>query len=80
VALAVSGIAGPEGGTPDKPVGTVVIALADRAGASARTWAWKGTREELRARTVTFALERLRRWLAAPGVLLAVAASALATA
>lgn len=80
VALAVSGIAGPEGGTPDKPVGTVVIALADRAGASARTWAWKGTREELRARTVTFALERLRRWLAAPGVLLAIAASALATA
>jgi nicotinamide-nucleotide amidase len=65
VALAVSGIAGPDGGTPDKPVGMIVVALADRSGSSARTWSWKGTREELRARTVVVALERLRRWLAA---------------
>jgi nicotinamide-nucleotide amidase len=71
VALAVSGIAGPEGGTPQKPVGTVVVALADAADASARTWHWKGTREELRERTVAVALERLRRWLAVSAVVVA---------
>src|SRR6266566_1973986 len=44
-ALAISGMAGPEGGTPAKPVGTVCIALANRASASARTFLFPGDRE-----------------------------------
>ena len=62
-ALALSGVAGPDGGTPDKPVGTVCVALADAAGTRAWTRQWKGTREEVRTRSVTFALDALRRRL-----------------
>jgi nicotinamide-nucleotide amidase len=54
-ALAVSGIAGPDGGTEDKPVGTVCIALAARgplaADAKARTFIFHGDREMIRDRS-----------------------------
>ncbi len=63
VALSVSGIAGPGGGTPDKPVGTVVFGLADAAGTVTRTFRWRGGRDELRTRSVTVSLELLRRRL-----------------
>lgn len=65
-ALAISGIAGPEGGRPDKPVGTIVIAVCDAQGERAVTFHWKGTRDELRARSVSVALDLARRRLA-PG-------------
>jgi nicotinamide-nucleotide amidase len=65
-ALAISGIAGPDGGTPDKPVGTIVMAVCDAQGERAVTFHWKGTRDELRARSVSVALDLLRRRLA-PG-------------
>jgi nicotinamide-nucleotide amidase len=64
-ALAISGIAGPDGGLPDKPVGTIVIAICDAQGERATTFRWKGTRDELRARSVSVALDLLRRSLAA---------------
>jgi nicotinamide-nucleotide amidase len=60
VAIAVSGIAGPDGGTPGKPVGTVWFAWAWRRGQSvhvqARLKFFKGDREAVRRKAVANAL------------------------
>lgn len=63
IALAVTGIAGPEGGTPDKPVGTVYIALATRAGCQTKLFHFHGAREEIRAITAFMAMDWLRTYL-----------------
>jgi nicotinamide-nucleotide amidase len=62
-AIAVTGIAGPDGGTPEKPVGTVW--LAARVGATTRTVkrVFPGERAEIRARAAQAALDLLRRLL-----------------
>ena len=58
VALAVSGIAGPAGGTPDKPVGTVWFAWGIKNGAiHARRHQIDGNRAEVRAQSVHIALQ-----------------------
>ena len=58
VALAVSGIAGPDGGTPDKPVGTVWFAWSIRNSAThARLHHLNGNRAEVRAQSVHIALQ-----------------------
>jgi len=58
VALAVSGIAGPDGGTPDKPVGTVWFAWGLKHGATqARRHQISGSRAEVRAQSVHIALQ-----------------------
>ena len=59
-ALAISGIAGPDGGTPAKPVGTVCIALAHPAASAARTFLFPGDREFIRDRAARMALTLLR--------------------
>jgi nicotinamide-nucleotide amidase len=59
-ALAISGIAGPSGGSPTKPVGTVCIALSHRDGTSARTFLFPGDREFVRDRSAKMALSMLR--------------------
>jgi nicotinamide-nucleotide amidase len=59
-ALSISGIAGPDGGTPAKPVGTVCIALAHPAGALARTFNFPGDRGFIRDRSAKMALTLLR--------------------
>ena len=59
-ALSVSGIAGPTGGSPGKPVGTVCIALADRDSVTARTFIFSGDREMIRDRSAKMALTLLR--------------------
>lgn len=61
--VAISGVAGPGGGTPDKPVGTVVFGLAHAGGIDTFTRRWRGTRDEIRQRSVTVALEMFRRRL-----------------
>jgi nicotinamide-nucleotide amidase len=60
VALAVTGIAGPGGGTPEKPVGTVCFAWM-QSGAHSRsaTARLAGDREQVRRQSVIFALEGL---------------------
>ena len=61
IAVAVSGIAGPDGGTEDKPVGTVWFAWAVRDGAGARIDTscehFSGDRELVRELTVAHALQ-----------------------
>jgi nicotinamide-nucleotide amidase len=59
LAVAVSGIAGPGGGTADKPVGTVHFAWATAAGMTAARRIFAGSRESVRRQTVALALERL---------------------
>jgi nicotinamide-nucleotide amidase len=67
LAVAVTGIAGPGGGTPEKPVGTVWYAAADRNGTIARTSVVLGTRPESRARAAQAALNLLRSRLPVAG-------------
>lgn len=61
--LAVTGIAGPTGGTPEKPVGTVWLAarLTDRTEASLRRF--PGDRDDIRRRSAQAALDLIRRML-----------------
>ena len=63
-AVAVSGIAGPGGGTTEKPIGTVWIAWAGRdrkkMPIDAEKYIIKGDRESVRSRTVILALQGIR--------------------
>jgi nicotinamide-nucleotide amidase len=59
--LATTGIAGPAGGTPEKPVGLVFVAVADSAGSVAISQTWPATREQFKARVSEMALGLLRK-------------------
>lgn len=66
-ACAITGIAGPDGGTPDKPVGTVWIAVAGPSGSSessitvlARSFKFRGDRQAIRQRSALMALNQIR--------------------
>ncbi len=64
MALAVSGIAGPTGGTAEKPVGTTYVALAAAPDVLiCERHVWQGGREENKESSATAALSLLRRWL-----------------
>jgi nicotinamide-nucleotide amidase len=61
IALAVTGIAGPDGGSAEKPVGTVFIALADSHGTEVKHFIFDGNRASVRERTAYTALDWIRR-------------------
>jgi nicotinamide-nucleotide amidase len=64
VGIGVTGVAGPDGGTPDKPVGLVWIALSGPGGRRlVRRTDQRGTRADVRERTVVVTLHLLRRLL-----------------
>jgi nicotinamide-nucleotide amidase len=63
IALAVTGIAGPGGGSVEKPVGTVFIALATAAGCRVQGYRFSGSRDEVRNITAFTAMDWLRRHL-----------------
>jgi nicotinamide-nucleotide amidase len=57
LAVATTGIAGPDGGSPDRPVGTLCIAVADRDGTIAKTIHLGGDRERVQRRGAAQALQ-----------------------
>jgi nicotinamide-nucleotide amidase len=63
IALSVTGIAGPDGGTPEKPVGTVFLAMAGCSDCKAKRYNFFGDRERIRLITAFTAMDWLRRHL-----------------
>jgi nicotinamide-nucleotide amidase len=63
VGVGVTGIAGPDGGTAEKPVGLVYVALDGAAGTRVRRALFPGNRERIRFQATQSALEMLRRGL-----------------
>ncbi|MDZ7621091.1 MAG: nicotinamide-nucleotide amidase [Candidatus Competibacteraceae bacterium] len=67
VVVAVSGVAGPDGGTPDKPVGTVYLAWALREGpVHTERRQFQGDRDQVRLQSVAAALQGVLDVLAKP--------------
>jgi nicotinamide-nucleotide amidase len=62
-AISVTGIAGPDGGSEEKPVGTVFVAVADAAGHVGRKLSMTGSRSSIRERSAQAALDLARRRL-----------------
>ena len=63
MAVSVTGIAGPGGGTAEKPVGLVYISLSTPDGTICRKCNFSGTREEVRRQTAEFALNLALKYL-----------------
>ncbi len=63
--LAVTGIAGPDGGTEQKPVGLVFVALATTQGVKTAEYRFLGDREQVRLKASQMALDMVRRHLIA---------------
>jgi PncC family amidohydrolase len=63
IGLAVTGVAGPGGGTPEKPVGLVYVALAASDGEWVERCMWGGNRLENKEQSAEAVLDLLRRYL-----------------
>jgi PncC family amidohydrolase len=66
IAVSTTGVAGPQGGTLEKPVGTVWFGLADAEGQTAYLRRFEGDRTAVRSQAVAFALTLLDRSLELP--------------
>jgi nicotinamide-nucleotide amidase len=66
--IGVTGIAGPGGGTPEKPVGLVYIGLADERGPRQKEFRFLGDRDRIRLFASQSALDMVRRYFLAPQV------------
>jgi nicotinamide-nucleotide amidase len=60
LAVATVGIAGPGGGSLDKPVGLVFVGLASSEGVVSQSFSWTGTRKEVQSRTAKLAINLVR--------------------
>jgi PncC family amidohydrolase len=65
VAVAVTGVAGPSGGTDDKPVGLTYVALAGPESRTCERYLWRGERQANKESSAEAALALLRRYLSA---------------
>ena len=63
IGLSVTGVAGPKGGTPSKPVGLVFVGLSTPTGTFTKKFRFHGTREMVKLRSSQGALDVLRRYL-----------------
>jgi nicotinamide-nucleotide amidase len=63
VGVAVTGIAGPGGGTPEKPVGTVAVAAVTAHATRSRVFRFSGEREQVKFQASQAALDMVRRML-----------------
>lgn len=61
--IAVSGVAGPDGGTLEKPVGTVCIGWGDLQEPSVLTYLFQGERKEIREQAITQALLNIYQFI-----------------
>lgn len=61
IAVSVTGIAGPDGGTEEKPVGTVFIAIADKNGSEFKQLKLRGNREKIRNVSTLHMYDLIRR-------------------
>jgi len=59
IAVAISGVAGPAGGTAEKPVGTVFFGFHSSGGSFFEKKSFRGGRNDIRSRSVEFALKKL---------------------
>jgi nicotinamide-nucleotide amidase len=66
IGVGVTGIAGPGGGTPEKPVGLVHIGIADERGPRERRFQFPGDRERIRMHATQTALDSVRRYFLYP--------------
>jgi len=63
IAVSVTGIAGPGGGSPEKPVGTVCFAWAQGRKMASETKRFRGSRNSVRRQSVIHALRGVLKWL-----------------
>jgi PncC family amidohydrolase len=63
IAVSVSGIAGPGGGLPEKPVGTTWIGLVTPEGEQAQVFYWKGNRRENKEQSAEAAMKMVIEYL-----------------